>query len=127
MKKMLLAAAIAAGVSGPAAALSDVRIELRARVAPVCSVQSMNLVSDSDLSRVAVTTSCNTQHFRMLMLSGAQGLPIRAATSPQATLNTDGAGELAVNLHRPGVQSFVLELESPLDPGQGVQIEIMPV
>lgn len=127
MKKMLLAAAVAAGMSGPALALPDVRIELRARVAAVCNVQSMNLVNDADLSRVAVTTSCNTQHFRIQMASGAQGLPIRHATSPDATLRAAGAGELAVSLNIPGLQTFLIELDSPLEPGQDVHIEIVPV
>jgi opacity protein-like surface antigen len=126
MKKMLLAAAMAASVSGAPAA-ADIQYQLRAVVQPYCEVQSMQVADFQTLSAIEVTTRCNMESFRLEVLSGSQGLEIVQAASSQASLRSAGSGQLSVRLRSPGAQTFTIQLAHPLEHGEQVNLRLMPV
>jgi hypothetical protein len=127
MKTLAIALAVAAGAGAPVAAASEVRIQLRATIAPVCAVESIHMMGEGDLSRMAITTNCNTEHFRIMLADGADPLQVSSAVSGQAMVSPVSAGQLAVRLNRPGTQQIEVQLAQALTPGRGVNVQIVPV
>lgn len=125
MKRILAALTSTALLGG--VAYPQVTINLRASVTPSCTVQAVDLIDEADTARIAITTLCNTENFQLAMASNAQAVAIQSAMSPQAAIRPAGAGELAVRLYTPGAQTFHVQLDQPLAPGQGVNIQIVPV
>ena len=91
-------------------AVSEARLEIRARVEPFCAAES---IEASAPDRLRLATACNTEFFRVSVDRDGAPVKIASAESAQAFVRPDADGALSVRLTAPGRQLFMLALAEP--------------
>jgi hypothetical protein len=122
MRSVALALVISTLAAG--SALADIRIELRAQVQASCGVVDIDAPVGGDLSRLQLTTVCNSEQFNIVLMGPDGPIEVVSATSDQASVSA-GSNQMAVMLRAPGAQTFDVQLADELASAEGLSIQIV--
>lgn len=120
----ILALALAISTFSSGSALADIRVELRARVSASCGVVDVASPVDGDTSRLRLTTVCNSEQFRIVLMSHDGPVEVVSASSSQASVSA-GSNQMAVILQAPGAQTFDVQLAGELANAEDLSVQIV--
>lgn len=124
MRSVALALVMSTLTAG--SALADIRIELRAQVQASCGVVDIDSPVGGDLSRLQLTTVCNSEQFNIVLMGPDGPIEVVSATSAEASVSA-GSNQMAVMLRAPGAQTFDVQLASDLVDVDALSIQIVAV
>lgn len=102
------------GLASAAFAGNAVQWRLEAQVPVICAILEVNTAPDQP-NGLAVATTCNAQHYRLVLHDGAGEAGLRAARSSGGQVAISG-GAITITSARPGYAVTTIELTAPVAP-----------
>lgn len=95
----------------PAAAQAEVRMNLRANVAPQCQVLSVSAMAGSP--DFVVRVACNVERFSLSVLQ-PDGAVVGASMADNSAVSRLGDDAVMVSVENPGVQTLRITMDAPM-------------
>lgn len=119
--RMLMLVITVAALSSPAMA-QNLTLNVSATVSTRCAVINVRPIDGQD-GLIQVSASCNASSFQLILGGDLAALPIQSATVEHADIVIRG-NTLAVRPDRPGVFSFNVRYDQPLDNARSAVADI---